>query len=306
MTDRIDVGPNYQTNAVAYGEGSVWVTYYDDTGGHLVRLDPATGETVADIPIEVFPTWENGGGGLTFGDGSVWITGSSPRSHLLRLDPSTNQVIADIDLGPGFGADVAVAESGVWVMSVGPGGSPGTDDDRMRVDRIDPTTDQIVATIPLHFGYGHFLVAVGGSVVAQTYETHNGGINGGIYLNFIDPETNTVTATKQITSYVLPDTGDGQLWAETVTGLTQLDPRDGTVIRTFALENTGDTMAVGDGGVWFLDPSQRAAIHRFNPDTGTVDVSVDLPTGPSAIVLSPTAVWLLIAYEGKLIRVDLG
>src|SRR5438128_948755 len=58
------VGPNGQTNSILYADGSVWVTARGVHGGGgpdrsmLFRIDPATQEIVARIPIRGAPAME--------------------------------------------------------------------------------------------------------------------------------------------------------------------------------------------------------------------------------------------------------
>ncbi len=298
----IPVGPNGQTSAVAYGAGSVWVTYYADDGGHVVRLDPATGKILDNIQVDASPTWETGGGGLAFGDGSIWLSGASSSGSLLaRIDPSTDKVVAEIPLGDGSGADVAIDASVVWVMSFGKDGAGP-----MRVDRIDPETNQVVATISLAQDYGHYIFAEGGVIVAQMNETTS-DVVGDTVLDFIDPATNTVIRTEPLRGYAWLGAGGGRLWLATDRTLEALDPGTGEVAATYSVPNTGGALTVGEGGVWFLNPTHRDSIHRLNPDTGVVDLSVDLPdqTGPIAMALLPGAVWVL-NYEGSITRVAIG
>ena len=303
VNDPIPVGVGAQTSAIAYGEGGVWVAYYQDDGNHLARIDPGTGKVVDDIKVDTGPSWESGGGGLTVGDGSVWLTGGSGRGSLLvRVDPVAGRVTADIELGEGWGADVVVDASGVWVMSFARGG-----DGPVRVDRVDPATNQVVATIPLQEDYGHFLVAVGGRIVAQTNQTSKDREVGGAVLYFIYSTTNAIARREPIGFYAWPAVGDvgAQLWLNAGPDLIEMDPATGDVIAQFAVPSTGDAISVGAGGVWFLAASNRAAIHLFDPATGQVGGSVDIPgSSPVAFAVAPHAIWVL-NYDGTVIQVQL-
>jgi len=92
-------------NAVVAEAGSVWVNgpfngSEDDDGtgaGEVVRIDPASGEVLARIAVRGMPTWEFGGGGITAGDGQVWIAGStfgqgrSTEVLAQRIDPNVDR-----------------------------------------------------------------------------------------------------------------------------------------------------------------------------------------------------------------------
>jgi TolB protein len=300
-------------SAVAYGFDSVWVASFDGSQqGWLTRLDARTGETLARISTaNVFPTWEVGGGDLATGFGSVWMAGASSapgepsgvHAYLLRIDPTTAEVVATIDLRASDPADVAIDDTGVWVMSFGLGERP-----TMEVSRIDPSTNDVVATIPLDSWYGHHLFSVGGWIVASTNAgtpDKNGAIPDGV-LNVLDPQSDTEARTIPVGPSAWPGAGAGQLWIATGDSLRRIDPSSGLVLERYEVPNTGDALAVGEGGVWFIDPEGRSTIDRFDAGVGSVDLSVHLPDGttPIAMITSPGVVWVL-NYEGSLTRIDL-
>ncbi len=143
---------------IAVGEGSVWVTApdlrADGSRGNLVRIDPATNEVASTIHI---------GGpiqGLAVGDGSVWVTvPDGVASTVYRVDPSTERVVDTVRVGEAAGS-VVFAEGSVWVNHEWAGGS---------VDRIDPATDHVAATLDVPavqaVGDGALWVATGDEVV---------------------------------------------------------------------------------------------------------------------------------------------
>ena len=230
--------------------------------------------------------------------GGINSPGHGSNAILIRIDPKTNRVIDTIHLGGVFGDDVAIDKNAVWVL---------IDDDfyTPEVLRIDPSTDAVAATIPLGYQNSHFIFAAAGSILADGHMTGN-GIVGDSVLSQIDPATNQVTTTLPFASYVWPAVGDDEVWAATGSTLVQIDPVIDQVIgQPVRIRSTGDALAVGDGGVWFLKPERRNHLFRFNPDTGKVDLSVRLPEGttPITIVVSPGVVWIL-NYEGSITRVS--
>lgn len=297
-------------SGVADGFGSVWVSSFDESEeGWITRLDAATGEKVARIRTgDVFPTWEVGGGGLAVGVGSLWLAGAGnapgeaggTHAFLLRIDPGTNEIVARIDLGTGSGADVAIDDTGVWALSF------SVADDRsaeMLVTRIDPSSNAVVATIPLDATYGHYIFAVQGSIVAQTNEVHQHTVAGTV-LNIIDPTSATVVKSVPLRTYAWLAPDETRLWALDGRTIMSIDPATGNVLDTWSISSTGDAIAAGEGGVWF--PSPRAAINRFDPSTGQVDLSVrlDRDSTPIAMAVAPGSVWVL-NYEGTVTRVGL-
>jgi hypothetical protein len=168
------VSPPGQANVPeGFGEGSLWATEShpnagcDDVKGDsasagsasatsealctasappktvLKRVDPRSGEVVAEIPLEglndVFTQ-------MAFGAGSVWAS-SGYYGTLSRIDPQTGEVVANIDVDRGAG-DIAADESSgaVWVAGVST-----SDDEREneKLSRVDPETNRVAAGIPI-------------------------------------------------------------------------------------------------------------------------------------------------------------
>jgi WD40-like Beta Propeller Repeat len=296
---QIEPSPGF-VSAVAVGFGSAWVAGQDASGdARIVRLDERTGERTAVISTPVVPSWETGGGGLAIGDGSVWVIGGAP-SRLLRIDPSTNSVAAALDLPGRLGADVVVAPFGVWTLSFGLHGRDG-----MAVAKIDPSTNTVVASTELYDVYGHYILSVGGSIVVATNQTH-GSTVGDTVLNFLDPTTATVTRRVDLRSYVAIGAGDvgTGLWMVSAGRLSELDPATGDVVENWTARATGDAVAVGDGGVWYIDVRNRDAVDRFDPSSAASEDVVRLPAGttPVAIAVGADSVWVL-NYGGSVTRV---
>jgi Tol biopolymer transport system component len=298
-------------SALTYGFGSMWVASFDDSmEGWITRLDPGTGEQLARMSTgNVFPTHEIGGGGLAVGSDSVWLAGAArapgepggTHAFVSRIDPGSNDVVDTVDLGLGSAADVVEDPSGMWVLS-----SSVVDQERgaMIVTRIDPASGAVVETIPLDATYGHHIFAVQGFIVAETNTVHDDAVAGTV-LNIIDPSTDSVTRVP-LGTYASTAAGDGALWALSGESIASIDPGTGQVLSTWVTLNTGDAAAVGAGGIWFLDPSDGRSVHRFDPITGEVDLSVDIGSGstPIAMAAAPESVWVL-NYEGTLTRIGL-
>jgi hypothetical protein len=311
VTGVFDVGLHGHVSGLTYGLGSLWVDGYEEpTGpGHVLRLDPVTGERLADISIgSLAPGWEVGGGGLAVGDGAVWVVGTEEvpsdapgvfagiDSVLVRIDPSTNRVDDRIVLGGKVAADIAIDADAVWVMF-------GGDDDRMVIARVDPTTDEVVATIPLPESYGHYLFSVDGAILAFTNETTD--TIGDSVIEVVDPSTNTLAASIPLGAYVWPGAGDRSVWASSGRIVERIDPTSGDIVGMWPLESTGDALRVGAGGIWSIGPRGRSSVSRWNPMLHAVDLSVELPTGatPNVMTSSSDAVWVL-SFEGTVTRIQ--
>jgi Tol biopolymer transport system component len=309
VTATIDVG---DADAVTYGEGSIWVTRRDapSLSGNVLRIDPTTSEVVATIPVDAVPQWETGGGGITVALGSVWVAGSVARpdggteAAAVQIDPATNTVLETIRLGGRAADDLAVGSDGsVWALLRTMSGQP-------EVVKLDASTHSVVASLqPLGGSYGRYIFASGGGALVDLAEPPAGPIDSSTMMA-VDPSTGDLLATVWLRSlpYSATAMGDGEVWAATGTTLERLDLASGkTLGEPFEVTNTGDTLAVGEGRVWFVGPEDRGVLHGYDPAAGQVDVNVDLGAGvaATAMAVSPGAVWVL-DFGGTLIRVDLG
>ena len=301
VTDRIDVG---RATALAYGVGSLWVSLdaVDSSNPSVLRIDAVSDEIVATIPVPGVSGWEIGGGGLVVADGSVWVAGgvdgSGRGGFITRIDPSTNRVTDTVTLKDGDVADVATDGTAIWALLRGNPGQP-------KVVRIDPSSGQVVATIPLDGGYGRYIFASSGSVLAAIVQPLGGPFDDGTLVR-IDPSTNQVAGTYNLGTYPSIAMGEGMMWAVTDNGLVQIDPDTGQPAGAPAdAPCTGDALAVGAGGVWCFDPARDRAVTRFNSQTAQVDVAMqqEEDTGGTALTTSPGSVWVVNGEQ--LTRIDL-
>jgi len=175
---------NAGPEAIAFGDGSLWVTTteFDDSGnalaGSLVRVNPASGQQQATIPIG------KGAFDVEVSPGAVWVPLINDNS-VLRIDTATNAVAATIPV-PGGPLGVAFGAGSLWVSSSDDG----------KVARIDPATNSIVTTIATQDSGGY--VAFGGGAVWVTNAGHKDTPDG--MLTRIDPATNGVTASVTVGS----------------------------------------------------------------------------------------------------------
>lgn len=106
LEQRFDIpgGPDWVLEAA----GSIWVKTDD---GRVLRIDPETNQTVAEIEVA-----SENCQGLGGDDGAIWTCDGT--GGVVRIDPATNEVVAavEVDKYPDTG-HLPVVDGRVWVLS---------------------------------------------------------------------------------------------------------------------------------------------------------------------------------------------
>jgi YVTN family beta-propeller protein len=135
-TRTLDLGPAHSVDGIAIGNGAVWIASGADD--RVLRLDPATGRVLAEIPVAAIEGARVASpDALAIGDGSVWVA-DALAGTVSRIDPGLNAVTATIRVG-NRPTRLVVGAGAVWVLNAGDG----------TISRIDPRRGVVVATIPL-------------------------------------------------------------------------------------------------------------------------------------------------------------
>jgi streptogramin lyase len=185
--------------------------------------------------------------------------------------PSAGTISATI---PGLGAlskpydgyRVAADNTAVWVYN------PDTGD----LLRIDPTTNQIVATIAVGPGcdVGCGAVAIGQGAVWVAAD-------GASKVVRIDPQTNKIVATIPITPnkglqvFVTP----GAVWVTDFLANTifRIDPATNKVVSTLTNQQGANGVAFSAGSLWLCNAhASPTVLVRLNPTTMQVQAQIDL------------------------------
>lgn len=133
------------TSGIAYGGGYLWMGANgkaigrpprptDEAIGAIVKVDPATGKTVARYPAP------GGGGvhGLEFAEGKLWIT-SLKIGKLTKVDPKDFRVVHQIPVQLGRAHGLAWDPPGIWCMF---------SNDRL-IQKLDPSDGTVLEVITL-------------------------------------------------------------------------------------------------------------------------------------------------------------
>jgi hypothetical protein len=313
--------------SVVYGAGSVWVAVSNNDGtfgGRILRIDPGTNETIAEIPVETIPTWEVGGGAMVVEGDNLWITGGVEASGgfespgggsdaaVTRIDVATNEVVDLYTLGGTVGADLAFLDGDLWALVFG----DESVDNSMEVVRVDAETGAVLTRIPLSSGWAHTLVAADDRLVV--YDGGDRAVNVDGHITSIDPESGAAALAEAPAKYFEggPVLLRNEVWIASDRGFARVDPVTGTVIRVGQdLDPSRFALCCGfveadDRAIWFLghnglEGEGPVRLTAFDPATDGVTELATLAEGnPVAMAVALDSVWIL-NYEGTLTKVDL-
>ena len=296
----IPVGPS--PNDVAAGEGAIWVSVGSGSQSQadaVLRIDPASNQVQARI--EVDEPLQN----LVVGGGSVWGTFvkgdrvGPDASTLVQIDARTNQVEAVV---PGLAGPTAFGAGTLWATASAEG-------EGRTLVRLDPTTREIVAAIPLEVVPWSVSVGDGAAWVLP--------LEGDTILK-VDVESSEVVASFQVPtegSVYPPVAGEGVLWVPIVTPefravVLRLDASTGQSIGDEVSVPAATPFGLSEGRLWILD--EKGGVWGLNTDTLQVDESVVYGDPPrqttvekSAVVDSQNSVIWIASYRDSVVRVDL-
>ena len=214
--------------SLAAGDGAVWVTNSESSS--VDRVNPTRGSIVSSNQLG-----SGGVGDVAVGAGAVWATVSDPNNTVVRIDPATVRSSPVANLGPAT-STIAVGDGGVWVVNAQVGA----------VVRLDPSTNQIVTSVPVQ-NPDDVAVGAGGVWVTDPQD--------GAVLR-IDPSTNRVVATAQAPGIAggIAIAG-GAPWVNDTTDdtLLRIDPSTMQVSQTIRLSGPPNTIAGNATTLWATD-----------------------------------------------------
>jgi YVTN family beta-propeller protein len=274
--------------------------------GAIVRIYPASGETLSTVPFGQDLS------GIAFGSGSVWVA-SLGSGVLARIDPESARLeetisVAGARRGP---SGIAVSGSLVWIVNGG--------DDKIRLYRAD---EREFSTVEPRLAAGagcacpdQELPAVAGSewlwTVGRAQDT---------LARFAAEDSTANTTPLRAGSDPTDLAIDANvIWAVTSVSapmLFKIDPTTNRVIGRMKLPATAipSGVAVGVGAVWvanLLDDTVLRIEGRLQSDSSlsqweTLEVVARIPVGqgPSDIAVGEGAVWVANYLDGTVSRID--
>lgn len=273
ITAQIPIPDDAFGGGVAVGAGSVWVGTFSKNGGgpeHVIRIDLATNEIVAEIPVGSAPGRKR----IAATDDAIWIASSGA---LERIDPATNAVVATVEIPDRYVSAIAADASAVWAITIPDWGDAGTEGILVR---IDPATNAVVAEIslgPQVVGYEDEVRLGAGSVWVlgvRWFEKENAEY--GSDLIRIDPATNAIVGRIAVGGFGMV-VGTSEVWVRF--------PADGVFDAVYA----GET---GERWLWT----------RVNIETSEVSEPFSFDDHGLALV-TPLALWSVGYDEQEHVRV---
>ena len=259
----------------------------------LVRIDPATNQVTAAIPV---PLGQSGiGSALSIGDGSAWVVNSEDRT-LSEIDLQTNRVTRTVDVEQsGTPREVWAAEGAVWV-NYGPTSSGRATSGS--VERFDPETGSSSVVVS-----GTYLGGAAGAGAVWVVRALTRSVDR------LDPQTLQVVAT-------IPADWDffafdentvwglgGVAWSRT-SGVTRVDPATNEVVARIPLDfRTASGIAAGEGAVWITDKGNDS-LKRIDPERNEVVESIRVGRIPSGVAAGAGSVWVANSRDGSISRID--
>jgi DNA-binding SARP family transcriptional activator/ABC-type branched-subunit amino acid transport system substrate-binding protein/DNA-binding beta-propeller fold protein YncE len=273
-------------STIAAGVDSVWVLDANDRT--ISRVDPTGHSRVRTFSTASTPT------DLAIGANAIWVGngfpaarfGDYPRS-VSRLDPVSGVVDETIALpnaregqylqGGGFTQQhIAATREAVWVV-----------DPDLSVSRIDPRSNQVVATVE-GVEAGDIAAGPGGVWFVGTV---GGGDEGVVE---IDPATNAVSQRIEVAAESLATlaVGGGAVWAADPLGgsVWRIDPGPDPVLHQIPLDLGVRSVAFGHGFVWATNEiSDR--VYRIDPRTNVARVVSHL-AAPQRVAVGQDGIWV--------------
>jgi hypothetical protein len=301
VVDRVRLGPGgpYMNGPYALDAGAegLWAAAVTDDGTwSAVRIDPATGETLAQIRIPGRIPSDRSDQGIAVSGGYVWTP--ALRDGIFRVDAATNTPAGIVAVAGGVrGAAMDGGDGAVWAV--------GNDSMLRRIDAR--TTETTAAALIPEMGLmpTGVDVAYGGSTVWVTVADAK-------YRHLVgfDPATlerryhYVMTAVGLVSdAYELAADGDRVVITETWPGgVTVVDGAAGQIVSEHRFATAG--IAVDGDRAWLLSPLDGQATVVWTR-TGDLLATASVPQGVETMV--PTAeggVWAAIPHTGELVRLD--
>jgi len=261
------IAVNGAPGSLAAAASGIWVAgVQEDNAGVLWKIDPATDEVVATIPLATDQTRQNAID-VAASDESVWVTARGPSDSsyaLLRVDP---QAVVTALPFTGYLGDVAVDDSGaVWVLRSDQDISGPAD-----LVRLDPVSNEITVIVPAKANMGSLAISAD-AVWASSYQWTEGGEPALLRIDIASGSVDRIPVSGGVHTFGMATDGTG-VWF-----ITRTAPSEGFVVARW--NDTTDEMDAqaelsGDPVSVAFDPVERAVwVAHFRDSLTRTDSAV--------------------------------
>jgi DNA-binding SARP family transcriptional activator/ABC-type branched-subunit amino acid transport system substrate-binding protein len=271
-----------------------------DAAGIAV-LDPVSGQQLATVPLGTSPSV------VAAGDGNVWVVDADDRT-LTQIDQATRSVrrTFNTDATP---TDVAVGADSVWVGNAGEATSVQSGGHLpVSIDRLDPTTGDVLARIPLPTGPpgSEFDVLAPGlsrrHVAVTTDSVWVVGPGQAVWR--IDPRTNAIVATVPDLKAENIAAGEGEVWITQGGDVIEVDPVRNAIGKRFPIsEYALSDIAIGAGSVWVADPGV-GKVWRIGTAPDGERVEIDVVPWIASVAFGNGGLWATSEIADEVHRID--
>jgi YVTN family beta-propeller protein len=284
LVAEVDVG--IDPEAVAVGEGAVWVANVEDET--VSRIDPVTRERGRTIDVGGYPS------DVIVGSGTVWVA-LGALAELTRINPEQNEAATSVPaLGPGVPcgrpqASLAIGDGAVWFacravdlgrfdLPNGPARQVGLEADLLTSpSSVSPEFSDIA------FGLGALWIV--------NYAANE----------VIELDTATIQRQGETTVGRAPSAiavGGDSLWVanfedDTVTRIAIPEQGQTATLTHIPVGDGPIDVAFGEGGVWVVSSLDRK-LTRIDPESGDVEATIGLGNVPQRVAAGEGAVWVTI------------
>lgn len=278
--------------AMAQGDGSLWVATSAFPHGSVLRIDPLTGRTIANISVGWAP------GALLVEPNRVWVSDTigdgsqadADQNHVIAIDVTSNTVVAT-DQVP-VPAGLASAADSIWVVS--PDGNAYS-----TVRRMSPVSGRVQQAIRIPEAGATQLVLAGGLLWTATLsESGQADVWG------LDPRDGKLRSPFSVAGGVTFLLSDGQslfvVGSPDIGSIARIDPSTGKQLAASSHYDGLQAIGLGAGWIWLC--TTDGGLHRVAL-ADLVDHGAPLHiAGSPAFVVASHTVWLMT--DGGLVEIE--
>ena len=268
---RLRLGGDTAPIGLAYAFGSIWTA--DFHAGAVSRINPASLEEVARIPVAGGPAW------FALADNALWVTDQTGFG-IVRIDQASNTAFDRVGSSAPCGAP-AVVDGDIWLSAC----------DANLYVRIDPVSNTVLDTIPAQDH--RWIVAIGSELITVGPEG----------LATLDPATRRFgrLGAGVGAGGTLLGVGGGSVWVALNQSVDRVDPADGRVIASFPYLGA-QAIAFAGAHAW-LTVDNRGVL-EIDLATNTVTRTIPVLPSPQVPLEAAGALWVTDYNNSAVWRIE--